>query len=141
MMIHGALQKKKLHSLVVLMMSLKMMMMMIPSSRNNILPHPKRYVNLEKKMQVSSMRERTSYLDVSRCLMQRSFLSVTPCDTNEHEALHSNNENSSLRPDSFSGSRNSMTRAMSNFNDKKYLFKNAGFLGAIELSVFSMGRF
>ncbi|KAJ8601556.1 hypothetical protein CTAYLR_005242 [Chrysophaeum taylorii] len=64
------------------------------------------------------------------CLMKRSYLAVTPCDTSEQD---------DLRHTRFSGTR-SVQRNVNFFHDNKVLFKNAGFLGAIEVSVFSMGR-
>lgn len=64
------------------------------------------------------------------CLMKRSFLAVTPCDTQEQDKL---------RHTRFSGTR-SVQRTLNVFHDSRVLYKNAGYLGAIEISVFSMGR-
>ena len=61
--------------------------------------------------------------------MKPSFLAVLPCDTREQAAL---------RHIAFSGTR-SVQRHLNIFHDPMLLYKNAGYLGAIEVSVFSMG--
>lgn len=63
------------------------------------------------------------------CLMKPSFLAVLPCDTREQD---------DLRHIAFSGTR-SVQRHLNIFHDPMLLYKNAGYLGAIEVSVFSMG--
>lgn len=68
--------------------------------------------------------------DVPCCVMKRSFLAVTPCDTREQDEL---------RHTRFSGTR-SVQRSLNVFHDNRILFKNAGFLGAVEISVHSLGN-
>ena len=65
-------------------------------------------------------------LDFPRDLMKRSFLAVVPCDTSELDNLRK--------------SARKNFRPQSPQHDSRVLFKNAGYLGALELSVFSLGR-